>query len=184
MLKNRIFILVVSLLLSSNLFAQNDNNLIPKEETFFIQSAVSFGRNNSGFWDLPGEKDFAIGDQISVWAHKPEKKDPRHRFGLTNGADRKYKIYSSKNSEYVRIRLAEIKGFVDVVGSKNGTNIQMYGENNKSSQNFRFKYMNNGKFKIYNENGKILKLEKKTSANGTKIVLWNDWNGPHTEWVL
>ncbi len=186
MQKARIYVVITFLLCSVSLLAQNDNSQIPQDDIYYIQSALNYGKNNGGFWDLPGEKDFALGDKISVWEYKPEKADPRHQFGLTKGADRKYKIYPSKNNEYVRLRLAEIKGFVDVAGgsSKNGTNIQIYKENNKSSQNFRFKYINNGRFKIYNENGKILKLEKSNSKKGTNIVLWDEWNGTNTEWVL
>ena len=82
--------------------------------------------------------------------------------------------------------MAGIKGFVDLVEGKsaNGTKIELNKDNNTSSQNYRFKYMNNGRFKIYNENGKVLQLESRSSANGKKITLWDDHNGAHTEWVL
>ena len=183
--KIKSYVLVALFLGSFSLLAQNDNDLIPKDDVYYIQSAINYGKNNGGFWDLPGEKNFAVAQKFSVWEFVPEKKK-RRSFQDGKFADRKYKFLPSKNSEYIKIRLSTVRGFVDVAGGRNanGTSIQLYNENNTSSQNYRFKYVNNGHFKIYNENGKVLQLESRSSKNGKKIILWDDHKGAHTEWVL
>jgi predicted nucleic acid-binding Zn-ribbon protein len=181
----KIYNLVIALLLVSTLFAQNDNRLIPLDDSYYIQSAINYGKNNGGVWDLPGTKDFAIGQQLSVSAYTPEQNKKGYFVDNKTDADRKYKFIIS-NSEYLKIRLSTVNAFIDLVGngSKNGTNIAISEGENSSSQNFRFVYLNNGRFKIYNENGKLLKLNSKTSANGTKVVLWDDWNGNNAQWFL
>ncbi len=186
MLKNQIYVLIVSLCLATSVFAQNDNALIPQDEVFYIQSAINYGKNNDGFWDLPGEKDFAIGQKFAVYKYTFEAKKDHFQFATGKDADRKFKFFTSENNEYLKIRLSSVNAFVDVAGgeSNNGTEIQIYEGNNTSSQNFRFLYVNNGRFKIFNENGKILQLQEKSSANGNKILLWGDNDGPHTEWIL
>ena len=74
MFKIKIYVLLASLLLSTLLVAQNDNDLIPEDDVFYIQSALNYGNNTGGFWDLPGEKDFGVGQQFSAWEHKMQKK--------------------------------------------------------------------------------------------------------------
>ena len=186
MLKNQIYALSILLFLATNILAQNDNAQIPQDDTFYIQSAINYGKSNDGFWDLPGEKDFAIGQKFSVYNYIPETQINRFQFGQSIAADRKFKFITSENSEYLKIKLSSVNAFVDVVGgeSNNGTEIQVYEGNKTSSQNFRFKYMNDGRFKIYNENGKIINLSNRSSANGSSIILWDDHDGPWTEWVL
>ena len=122
---------------------------------------------------------------MSVWEYTPEQNKKGYFVDNKTDADRKYKFIIS-NSEYLKIRLSTVNAFIDLVGegSKNGTNIAINEGKNSSSQNFRFVYLNNGRFKIYNENGKLLKLNSKTSANGTKVVLWDEWNGNNAQWVL
>ena len=41
MLKKQFTLIVISLLLTIPLFAQNDNNLIPLDDTYYIQSAIN-----------------------------------------------------------------------------------------------------------------------------------------------
>ncbi len=187
MLKNHTLALLFTLLFSSFLLGQNDNNLIPLDDTYYIQSAINYGKNNGGVWDLPGNKDFAEGQKFSVWAYTPPaKKKGYFNVNSSIDVDRKFKFFKSKNGEYLKIRLATVKGYVSLVKNKKAkrTEIELCKETNSSAQNFRFVYMNNGRFKIYNENGKLLKLAKSNSANGTKIVLYNDWNGENALWVL
>lgn len=186
MLKNLFFLCLLFITSFASLFAQNDNKSIPLDDTYYIQSAINYGKNNGGVWDLPGNKDFAKGQKFSVWAYTPEKKKNGYFIDNAINTDRKFNFYKSKNSEYLKIRLATVKGYVDVVGNKNnnGTEIQLNNAKNSPAQNFRFVYMNDGRFKIYNENGKLLKLNSRTSKNGTKIVLWDDWNGKNALWVL
>ncbi len=186
MSKSLYSVLVIAFLLFNSIFSQNDNKSIPLDDVYYIQSAMNYGKNNGGVWDLPGDKDFAVAQKFSVWEFTPEKKTYGRYLSDGKDADRKYKFYTSKNSEYLKIRLSTVKGYVDVAGggSSNGTSIQLYNENNTSSQNFRFVYMNNGRFKIYNENSKLLCLSARSNKNGTKIVLWDDHSGSHLEWVL
>jgi predicted nucleic acid-binding Zn-ribbon protein len=175
------------MLFSITLLAQNDNKLIPLDDTYYIQSAINYGKNNGGVWDLPGTKDFAEGQKFSVWAYTlPAKRRGYFNVNSKLDVDREFKFFKSKKSEYLKIRLATVKGYVGLVKNKKAkrTEIELSRKTNSSTQNFRFVYMNNGRFKIYNENGKLLKLAKSNSANGTKIVLWNDWNGNNAQWVL
>ncbi|MCF8432806.1 MAG: RICIN domain-containing protein, partial [Melioribacteraceae bacterium] len=185
-MKQIVKIILVAVALSSILNAQNDNDLIPKDKVFYIQSAINYGKDNKGFWDLPGEKDFALNQQFKVWEYNiPEKKN-YFQFSTDVDGDRKIKFFTAKNSEYIEMRLAGVNAFVEVYkgDDKNGTNIVINEKNNNSSQNFRFVYVNEGGFKIYNENSKILQLEDQNSNNGSKIVLGDDNDGTHTEWVL
>ncbi len=187
MFKKKIYALVITLLLSTQLFAQNDNELIPLDDTYYIQSAINYGKNNGGVWDLPGNKDFAEGQKFSVWAYTPPaKKKGYFNVNSSIDVDRKFKFFKSKKSEYLKIRLATVKGYVSLVKNKKAkrTEIELCKETNSSAQNFRFVHLYNGRFKIYNENGKLLKLNSKNSNNGTKIVLWDEWNGNNAKWVL
>ena len=82
MFKKTIYSLIITLLFASTIFAQNDNKLIPLDDEYYIQSAINYGKNNGGFWDLPGHKDFAVAQKFSVWAYTPEKKTYGHYLAM------------------------------------------------------------------------------------------------------
>jgi uncharacterized protein YukE len=186
MLIKKYYLIIAFMLFSTTVFAQNDNHLIPLDDTYYIQSAINYGKNPGGVWDLPGSKDFAIGQIFTVSQYTPPAKKNHFQFETKEDGDRKYKLFVSKDKEYLKIRLSLTNAFVTAADEKgkNGTNIKIDAEKSSPAQNFRFVYVNNGRFKIYNENGKILQLESKSSANGKKITLWSDHAGPHTEWML
>ena len=154
---------------------QSINDLIPKNEAFFIQSAQEFGQRNLGYWDVPGgEQNIREGAEIKVWELSDRAKD------------RRYMIENSPKSGFVRIHIEGVAGYIDIQSKKNnnGQKIHIWGPNNDWNQNFTFKYLGNGRFKIYNEHGKVLCLDGRNSGNGSRVCIWDDHDGPWMEWVL
>lgn len=176
MIKRIIKYLFILLLVSSNFsFSQNANDLIPKNEPFFIQSANDHGKRNTGYWDIPGgESNIREEAPIKVWELSDKAKD------------RRYAIVNSSNNGFVKIHIDGVAGYIDVKGGKNanGTKIQIYKPNNSSAQNFKFVYTGKGRFKIYNQNGKVIVLDGRKSKNGTEVQIWDDHDGSWTEWFL
>lgn len=145
-------------------------------KNFKIQTAQSYGRNNNGYWDLPGKGSDALkqGANIQIWA-------------LDNYDDRLFRFERKAGSEYYQIYVGKLSdGVVDLSAGKtdNGTNVQMWKANGGSAQNFYLKHLGNGRFKIYHQSGKIINLKNTNEANGNNVHLWNDHNGIHCEWYL
>ncbi len=176
MYKNTTNYLIFTILIFSSItFGQSANELIPQNEPFFIQSAINYHKNPGGFWDIPGgEENIREKAPIKVWELSDKKQD------------RRYVISPSSKSGYVHIQIDGVAGYIDVEGGKNnnGTPIQIYKPNNSSSQNFKFSYVGNGRFKIFNENGKVITLANRSSQNGSQVQMWDDQNGDWTEWCL
>ena len=170
--------ILIFLLISITIIAQNDNNLIPKNESFYIQSAINYGKDAGGVWDLPGGEDKIAKKAIfGVWNLSAKERGKK---------DRLYKIFQAKDKEYVEIRLASVAGYVAVKDgkTKNGTKLYLLDQSKSSSQEYRFKYVGKGKFKIYNKNGKLIALDKKSSKNGSKLILYHDVDEDWAKWVL
>lgn len=167
---------IISLIFLSTLITgQIANDLIPQNEPFFIQSAINHNKNNGGFWDIPGgEENIRERAKIVTWALTDQAKD------------RKYVVVPSSKNGFVNIQIEGIAANIDVKGgeNKNGTDIQVFQPNNLPNQNFRFLYVGNGKFKIFNENGKLITLAGRSSDNGSQVQMWDDHNGEWTEWLL
>lgn len=169
------FIFSVLFMSYISLTAQSVNDLLPRNEPFFIQSAQNFGIDNKGYWDISGGEDkIREKAKIQVWQLEKSEKD------------RRYIIDNSVNKAFVRIHIDGVAGYLDIQGgsNKNGADLIIYGPNDKDNQNFTFKYLGNGKFKIFGGNGKLIALEGRSSQNGKAIVMWDDHDGPWTEWVL
>lgn len=156
---------------------------VPEDKQLFIQSAVSYGRTMKGFWDLSG-KAYNINDNdifknranLAVWT-----KD--------EGVDRFFGFEKAGNSGYYNIRANLHSGFsVDVEGGKthNGNNVIIWKTDlNNPNQQFYFKHLGEGRFKIYHRSGKILVLKGGASdANGTNVHLWEDHDKAACEWYI
>ncbi|MDX9771176.1 MAG: RICIN domain-containing protein [Tenuifilaceae bacterium] len=157
-----------------NLNAQTPTE-IPTGKKFYIQSAMNYGYNNGGYWDIPGKPtDIKKGSNIQVW-------------NLDDGHDREYVFFSTSNG-YYEIRIGNTRGSrVDIQGGKtaNGTSVKTWDRHGKANQNFLFHHMGNGRFKIFDRNsGKAICLAGRKNANGTNVHIWDDHNGPWMEWYL
>lgn len=169
------YVLLFTTFLYANVFSQGINDLIPKNEAFFIQSYQEYNKGNKGYWDIPGGEDkIKEGADIQVYELGDRAKD------------RRYIIENSPKAGFVRIHIDGVAGYIDIKSKKNsnGQNIHIWGPNNDWNQNFSFKYLGNGRFKIYNEKGKVLCLSGRNSANKTNVCIWDDHDGPWMEWVL
>lgn len=157
--------------------------VMPEGQQMYIQSALSYGRKNTGYWDVPGKcynirdgKVLKKGANLQVW-----QKD--------EGVDRFFGFEKAGNSGYYNIKANAHSAYsVDVQGGKtaNGTNIHIWSTNHKNpNQQFYFKHLGNGRFKIYHRSGKILVLKGGADdKNGTNIHLWNDHNKAACEWYI
>ncbi len=161
---------------SGFIYGQRSSNVeIPSGKSFFIQSAMNYGSNMGGYWDIPGKPTrIEKGSNIQVW-------------NLDEGMDRKFRLRQSPEAGFYEIQIGTtLNSRVDVAGGKtaNGTNILTWEENNATNQRFAFVHLGNGRFKIYDRNGKIICLKGKSNANGSNVHIWDDHNGAFTEWYL
>lgn len=142
---------------------------------YLIQSAMNRGKDAGGYWDLPGDNNnIKKGQNIQIWEYN-------------NGIDRQFAFKKTSQEGYYEIAVGNMSNArVDIEGGKsgNGTNIQIWEANGSTAQRFRLKHMGEGRFKIYDVNGKIMCNKSKSNANGTNVHLWDDHDGPWTEWVL
>ena len=148
---------------------------VPTGKNFHIQSAINAGKNPGGCWDIPGHpKTIQNGKNIQSW-------------NIDNGIDRNYRIDRIPGSRYYRIFIGNSNHMVvDISGNKqhNGANIQAWEWNGSNAQKFYFRHMGNGRYKIFNINGKAICLSNRSSSNGKNIHMWDDPNGNWMEWVL
>jgi len=158
----------------------NAQDYIPHNHVYYIQSALNYGKNSFGCWDIRGKDlSFKNGQNLIVWQLSDKQADRKFKLSYIQESGAKYWYIISP--EYTKGW-----GRIDVAGcgNSNGTNIQVYERNNSSAQKFWFKHLGNGRFKIYNVNGKVLCLDYQKSDNGTNIHLWDDQNVRSTEWYL
>ncbi len=156
---------------------------MPEEKQMLIQSALSYGRSNNGYWDVPGKcynindgKVLKNGANLQVWS-----KD--------EGVDRFFGFEKAGNTGFYNIKANAHSSFsVDLFGGKtaNGSNVGIYETDvNNPNQQFYFKHLGNGRYKIYHRSGKILCLKGGASDdNGTNVHLWDDHNKAATEWYI
>ncbi len=177
-MKNLKFYFVALMLTMSTFVSAQTPSKMPVGKSFIIQSAQNIGRNSNGCWDLPGkyysESEFVEGKNIVIWT-------------LDNGPDRLFTIMDSPQSGYYEIMVGKHSvARVDIKGAqqKDGTDIQIWKDLNKSSQRFLFSHLGNGRFKIYTTEGKIVNLQNANSNNGNKVRIWKDHDGLHNEWFL
>ncbi|MFO8022985.1 MAG: RICIN domain-containing protein [Perlabentimonas sp.] len=148
---------------------------MPNGKTFNIQSAMNYGKNQGGYWDIPGKPTHVKeGLNIQVW-------------NIDNGHDRNFTLWKTSNG-YYEIQIGNTTlSRVDIQGGKkdNGTSVKVWKKNNANNQQFKFVHQGNGRFKIFDRNsGKIICLAGRKNANGTNVHIWDNHNGLFTEWYL
>lgn len=157
--------------------AQRASNM-PTEKNFYIQSAQSYNKNKSGYWDLPGHiknnADLKKSLNVKIWE-------------LDDGIDRYFNLVNANTPGYYEIRVGNRSDLrVDVAGGKttNGTNVLIWSRHGNANQQFLFYHLGGGKFKIYTRAGQIVNLKSQNSSNGNNVQIWGDHNGAHNEWYL
>lgn len=158
-------------------------DVMKENEQFYIQSAVSYDRSTKGYWDLSGKcmnvKDnstYKNGNNLKIWT-----KD--------EGVDRYFCFVKAGDTGYYNIKANCGSDFsVDLQSgnTSNGGNIHIWKTNfSNPNQQFYFKHLGNGRFKIYHRSGKVLCLKGGgADDNGTNIHVWNDHNKASTEWYI
>ena len=175
-MKRILFFSSMIMLLSATLASgQPQASKMPTGKKFYIQSAINYGLNNGGYWDIPG-KPGAIqrGSNIQVWT-------------LDDGHDRIFTIIESPEKGYYELQVGNTANSrVDISGGKrdDATNVQTWDRNGQSPQRFLFQHLDNGRFKIFDRNGRALCLARRSSANGSNVHIWGDHNGAWMEWYL
>lgn len=151
---------------------------MPEGTLFFIQSAMNYGRDNRGYWDLPGTGSAALvkGKNFQVW-------------GLDDGPDRLFHLSKAKNGQYYNIYVGG-HGKNDFVldlksnNTTNGTNFIIWELNNQAAQDFYFEHLGEGRFKIYHRSGKPVTLKDRKNDNGSQLVIWDNHSGMWNEWYI
>jgi len=173
-------VILLALLLSAITLSAQDATVLYDRKPYYIQSAMNFGQNDGGFWDIPGS---------------PQKIDKRMNiqvWGLENdkSKDRKYYMLATDQEGYYEINPGWEKDIrIDISGGEksvktNGANIATWTKNGKDWQKFRFKHLGNGRFKIYTTAGMVICLDGRKNTNGTNVHIWADHDGPWMEWYL
>lgn len=150
------------------------------EKTFWIQSAMNYGANNGGFWDVPGSPSKGEkGLEIKCW-------------DIDDGIDRKFKMVPSQEHKGYFMIVSALPGTTCALDNsggkvnmdKNQNNIHLWEKHGGESQLFRFKHLGGGKFRIYNYDGYAVCLEGRKNQNGTNIHIWEDHEGAWMDWYL
>lgn len=174
-LKYLILSIIVQPFLPDLTIAQTINDLIPRDESFYIQSALNYGHDKNGFWDIPGNSPILRERSRLIVTEllQPEN-------------DRKYAVRRSTVTGFIKIHIDGIAGFLDYIGrsDSNGVRLVFNRPSDAGNQDFTLRYTGYGRFKIYNRNGKVVTLENRSSDSGMTLILWDDNDGPWTEWVL
>lgn len=159
------------------LFAQEMTKLY-ESRPYYIQSAMNFGVDYGGYWDLPGyPKTITKGMNLAVYTYEENK-------------DRKFYMVPSNIEGYYEIKPGWEKGIrLDIEGGNpkmktNGANVHTWEKHGGDWQKFRFKHLGNGKFKIYTTIGMVVCLAGRKNANGTNVHIWEDHDGAWMEWYL
>ncbi len=175
-MKRILFLSSIIMLFSATLASgQPQATKMPIGKKFYIQSAINYGMNNGGYWDIPGKPTtIQRGSNIQVWT-------------LDEGHDRIFTIIESPEKGYYELQVGNTTNArVDIAGGKreDATNVQVWDRNGNPAQRFQFRHIENGRFKIFDRNGRALCLAKRSSANGSNLHIWGDHNGTWMEWYL
>ncbi|MFP4556305.1 MAG: RICIN domain-containing protein [Bacteroidales bacterium] len=149
---------------------------IPTGKKFFIQSAINYGKNNGGYWDIPGyPKTIQKGSNVQV-------------YNFDDNHDRTYSMHFKDSDGYYEIKVGNTTNArIDIQGGgkRNGTSVKTWTRHRGNNQKFLFRHLGNGRFKIYDKNsGKAICLAARSSANRSNVHIWDDHNGPWMEWYL
>jgi len=155
---------------------------VDRTKYYHIKSVLS-GDEDRGFWDLPGNTGYRKGAVLQLWSF--DKGDDR--LYMITPAGNGWNYVSPKNAAFGRL----FRGNVDVSdGSvRNGSKVHMWDVKlrNNSNQQFQFRSIGSGKYKIYVNRGggkKILCAANNSDKNGTPVVPWDDNNRPACQWRL
>ena len=175
-MKNLKALILGSIIVSSSFVnGQNFETSMPVGKQFIIQSAMNYNKDNGGYWDIPGKPNsISKGSNIQVWA-------------LDAGIDRKFTLLNNGDNGYYEITVGNTKNSridIDNGNSANGTNVKVWDSNNGTAQRFAFEHLGNGRFKIFDKNGKIICLANRSNKNGSNVHIWDNHNGAFTEWYL
>ena len=167
--------LITILVLATTLANAQTSVPMPTGKKFYIQSAMNYGKNYGGYWDVPGHPNtIEKGSNIQVW-------------DLDGGHDREYTLFRGGPSGFYQIQVGNtLTSRVDIDGgrSNNGTNVKVWENNGATAQLFRFHHLGQGKFKIYDHIGKVICLSNRSNNNGSNVHIWDSHDGPWTEWYL
>lgn len=154
-------------------FSQGRSFNEPPDGIWHIQSVMA-GDQNIGFWDQPGYPTvYKKGDGISMYTGE---RKPDQSF-IFNKAPETGWYYINPT----------IGGAIDVSqknARKNGVQITVWEINKQANQKFCFVHLGDGRWKIYTPENKVLTASGRSVVNGTKVVIWDDHDGPWTEWFL
>ena len=112
-----------------------------------------------------------------------------------NNSDKQQFIIKKIDNEYYSIISKINRLYIDADGAKtnNGTNIQLYYNNNNNAQKWRFnlvtetkKTINNGTYTIYSmlDENKTLDVSGAKTDNGTNIQLWENNGNNAQKWEI
>lgn len=159
------------LLFTANSKAQNSSNM-PTGRKFFIQSALNYGKNNGGYWDVPGTPTTIVkGLNIQLW-------------DMDGGIDRQFSLSTSMMKGFYEIKVGNVRVNIDGGKANNGTNVEVWDKDGTPKQMFCFRHLGEGRFKIFGRNGKAVCAAGRNSVNGANVHIWDDHDGPWMEWYL
>ncbi|MBI9067620.1 MAG: RICIN domain-containing protein [Salinivirgaceae bacterium] len=153
---------------------------VPTNQSFFIQSALSYGNSLNGCWDIPDVNlRFSNGQNLQVWELSDQQADRKYHFVFAEN-DGQYNWY------YIVPDYTNGSGRIDISGggNDNGTNIHVWENNPSIAQKFRFHHLGDGRWKIYGKQGKILCLNGQRWQNGTNVHLWDDHDATAVQWCF
>jgi len=158
-----------------------DNTLAVDAKKYYHIKSVLSGDEDRGFWDLPGGGGFKKGTRLQLWSF--DKGDDR--LYMITPAGNGWNYIAPKNAAFGRA----FRGAVDVSDRKipNGSKVHIWDWKlrDNSNQQFKFKDIGGGKYKIYINRGggkKILCANNNSDANGTYVVPWDDNDRPACQW--
>ena len=175
MKRTKLIVLGMAMLFALQLHSQTPTEM-PTGKKFYIQSAINYGKNNGGYWDVPGyPNEIQKGSNIQV-------------FDLDEGHDRTFTLHRSSPEGYYEIQIGNTsRSRIDIqgAGKGNGTSVKTWDRNGKDHQRFLFHHLGNGRFKIFDKNsGKAICLAGRSNSNRSNVHIWDDHNGPWMEWYL
>lgn len=138
---------------------------------YLLIKSVQVADQNSGYWDQPGvPAGFEKGVRIIL-----NSKDGK--------TDQQFKFIKAGN-EYYYIQSGN-GGVVDIDGGRleNGSAIQLWSGHGGSNQLFRFKNCGGGRWKIYTLSSMVISVSQ-SAGNGSSLQIWEDNDGPWTEWYF
>jgi hypothetical protein len=178
-MKKTLLFSIISLFFLSGVQAQEDSEIIESRKGFWIQSAMNYGTDDGGYWDIPGHPEkIEQGSNIQVW-NIDEGKD---RLFYLKTTDEKG-VYQIVPGDRNNTTMLHIAGGEENI-KKNGANIETYRMIGRDWQKFRFKHLGNGEFKIYTLDDMVVCLDGRKNDNGTNVHIWEDHDGDWMTWYL